>query len=498
MDEHRSVALRVGAKTHCGLVREENQDRISRIQSPFGDVFIVADGMGGHKGGATAAQMLIDGFDEHLRGLPPGAPPATALQEAAALTNAGIYRRAQGADPHLAKMGATGVLALVTGSRAWIAHAGDSRAYLWRNGRLSRLTHDHTLVQRMLDHRILEEEEARDHPDANVVTRAFGQKPDIELDVARPFDLYDGDRLILCSDGLSGYVDDDVIAHLLTVGGEAQAVTEALIDLALQAGGEDNVSVQLIAVQGESPRMAAPAHALAAPLSPEEMSAPVPRRGFLGLLLVPPLILVAFLAGILLPWRVWLPPEPSETAEPEPAVSDSPVTDVQSSTETLAETSALDADIEPGTRRVMPEAEEGQGSRTSAAAPEAEPPTNLPEKEEQPAATTVVRGGLGASTGAPSRLKVLLPERARAPEIPLRIAQSHPGNWSTPERLGGRPAQFLTVGHVYYRRGFAQQATDLAGELDYKAFLWPREVETAWGEAKVLVVLRPRSRPPGT
>src|SRR5262245_65488997 len=99
MEETLSVSLRIGAKAHRGLVREENQDRISRLLSPFGDVFVVADGMGGHEGGATAAQLLIDRLGEHLRALPPEMPPDEALRQAAAQTNADICERAAGNPP---------------------------------------------------------------------------------------------------------------------------------------------------------------------------------------------------------------------------------------------------------------------------------------------------------------------------------------------------------------------------------------------------------------
>lgn len=305
MEKNPSVSLRVGAGAHQGLVREENQDRISRIQSPCGELFIVADGMGGHEGGATAAQMLIDGLTEHLRAVPPEMPPDEALRQATERANADIFRRARGSDPRLARMGATGVLALVQGSTAWIAHAGDSRAYLWRDGQLTRLTRDHTLVQRMVDHQMLNEEEARHHPDAHVVTRSFGQRAEIEMEIAPALELLDGDRLLLCSDGLSGLVEDAAIARVLTEQSDAQAATEALIDLALRAGGSDNISVQLIAVQTDAEERPA-----AVPVAQE------PHRGLPGALLWVPLILVLVLAGFMLPWRSWLAP----AAEPQPSV----------------------------------------------------------------------------------------------------------------------------------------------------------------------------------
>ncbi len=450
MEETRPISLRIGAGAHRGLVREENQDRISRLLSPFGDVFVVADGMGGHEGGATAAQLLIDRLGEHLRAQPPGMPPDEALRDAAVRTNVDICEHAR-ADPRLAKMGATVVLALIQGSRAWIAHAGDSRAYLWRDGELARLTRDHTLVQRMVDHQILNEEEARQHPDANVVTRAFGQNPEIEIEVT-PLELADGDRLLLCSDGLSGYVDDTAIARALSGDGDAQALADSLIALALQAGGEDNVSVQLLAVHDEPTQAAAPPRRkLSAPPPPveplpvEKTPAEERRRGLSGFLLVLPLILVAGLAGILLPWRDWLAPAPPEPAAPEATMPEQPAT------------SDLTEPTDPY------------------AGPLAEPPPG--------------------STPPPPRVTVVSPAGAEAPEVRQRVLRAYPGNWSTPEPLDDRLAGALEEGRVYFRSGFGPAAASLARELGYPAAPWPEGLARDHLEADLLVLYPGRPVP---
>lgn len=440
MGESRPISLRIGAGAHRGLVREENQDRISRIQSPFGELFIVADGMGGHEGGATAAQMLIDGVDAHLRAQPPETPPEEALRRAAQQANDDIYRRSRD-DRRLAKMGATGVLALVQGHHAWIAHAGDSRAYLWREGRLERLTRDHTLVQRMVDHQILNEDEARHHPDANVVTRGFGQSPEIELEVASPLELHAGDRLLLCSDGLSGYVDDDAIAQALAAGGEAQEITDALIGLALRAGGEDNVSLQLIAVQREE---AAP---VAVPTAASTPRAAVPveaetRRGMPTFFLLLPLLLVALLAGFLLPWQDWLAPAPPEIAAPEETAN---LTDPTNRTDQTDPTDPFGA---AGTEPALP-----------ATAPETAPPQ-------------------------PPRVTVVIPPGLAQPEVKQRVLREYPGNWSSPEPLAGP----LVEERIYFRPGFDTAAAHLAQELGYAAAPWPEDLAREHAEADLLVV----------
>ncbi|HYU35060.1 MAG TPA: protein phosphatase 2C domain-containing protein, partial [Thermoanaerobaculia bacterium] len=300
-----SPALRIGAGAHRGKVREENQDRISRFRCPAGEVFVVADGVGGYQGGAEAAEIVINGLESHLSELPAGTPVADALREAARRTSADVHRRAQSGDPATANMGATGVLVLIAGHLAYVGHAGDSRAYLLRGGELVRLTRDHTRVQQMLERNLLSEEEAREHPDASIVTRAFGKDPDLDLEVAAPFELCEGDLLLLASDGLCGYVDDERIQAALLAGGDAQETADRLIGLALDAGGQDNVSVQVIAVPAA---VAAPAVA-AAPLPAAGLpaaAAPGGRRRPLAWVAVAILLVFAFLAGLLLPWDRWI------------------------------------------------------------------------------------------------------------------------------------------------------------------------------------------------
>lgn len=240
------LSLRVGAKSHAGMVRSENQDRMSRFTSPLGEVFIVADGMGGHQGGLTAVVMTIDGFDTFLGNAVPQSSIPDALRNAAQKTNERVYRLANSNDPSTAKMGSTVVLTLIDADQVWIGHVGDSRAYLYRSGEVTRLTKDHSMVQKMVDHDMLTEEQARNHPDASVITRAFGQLPELELEVSGPLELLPGDGVLLCTDGLSGYVGDEQIAETIQRYSGAQEVSAALIDLALAAGGEDNVTVQYI------------------------------------------------------------------------------------------------------------------------------------------------------------------------------------------------------------------------------------------------------------
>lgn len=248
------------AQCHPGLVRQENQDSVLRARVALGDLLIVADGIGGYKGGATASRMVVEEFERHLAALPPGFSPERAIREASAQANSAILQAAAAPDSPYRQMGSTVVVALLQagGSAAspavaWVGNVGDSRAYLVRQGRLSCLTHDHSVVQTLLRRNLITPEEALRHPDASVLTRSLGHQPEVEIDIA-PFPLEPGDTLLLCSDGLWGFVAEQLIEQAAadpTL--SLEAASAALLDLALAAGAPDNVGIQMARLE--------PAHA---------------------------------------------------------------------------------------------------------------------------------------------------------------------------------------------------------------------------------------------
>jgi PPM family protein phosphatase len=240
-----SSPLEVGALSETGYVRDENQDRMSWSPVPLGQLYIVADGMGGHNGGALAAETAVQELQRHISQAPVGEPVDQVIHAAFKKANETVYARAHSGDPATEGMGTTAVLLLISGQVAKLAHVGDSRAYLYRNGRLSQLTTDHTVVQRMVQAGMLKPEEAADHPDASVLERAVGSKPDIEVDIRNEL-LREGDAILLCSDGLSGYVADAQIESVLHSQGTVRETAENLVKLALEKGGKDNVTVQLV------------------------------------------------------------------------------------------------------------------------------------------------------------------------------------------------------------------------------------------------------------
>ena len=240
-----SACLELGALSETGYVRDENQDRMSWSPVPLGQLYIVADGMGGHNGGALAAEIAVQELQRHISQAPVGEPVEQVIHAAFKKANETVYAKAHSGDPATEGMGTTAVLLLISDQVANLAHVGDSRAYLYRNGRLAQLTTDHTVVQRMVQAGMLKPEEAADHPDASVLERAIGSKPDIEVDIRNEL-LREGDAILLCSDGLSGYVADAQIESVLRSQGTVRETAENLVKLTLEKGGKDNVTVQLV------------------------------------------------------------------------------------------------------------------------------------------------------------------------------------------------------------------------------------------------------------
>ena len=285
MDPH-SERLEVGALSETGYAREENQDRMSGAQVPLGHLYIVSDGMGGHKGGALAAQMAVEELQRHISQAAASEPVDAMIEAAFKAANDAVYQRAHSGDSAVEGMGTTAVLLLVSGRIAKLAHVGDSRAYLYRDNTLSRLTKDHTVVQRMVEAGMLKPDEAADHPQSSVLERAIGSAPTVQVDISN-HQLQEGDALLLCSDGLCGYVADSQIDAVLRFQGPVQETTANLVRLALETGGRDNVTVQLIRYGARKPaappKQTRPAKALS-PVTATATTREVPPRPGRGLL----------------------------------------------------------------------------------------------------------------------------------------------------------------------------------------------------------------------
>jgi len=234
------------AGTDVGRTRSGNEDSYFCGRT----VFAVADGLGGHQGGevasaaAVAPLAALDG-----RELTDPTEAAEALTAAIREANAAIIDQAAG-DPGLWGMGTTVTAAALAGDRhLQLAHVGDSRAYLLRDGSFGQVTTDHTVVGELVRRGRLTPAQAAVHPERSILTRAVGLDPSIPVDTPDPLELAPGDQVLLCSDGLTEVVPDATIAELLSGEGEGEAACGSLIDAANAAGGPDNITVVLLRVR---------------------------------------------------------------------------------------------------------------------------------------------------------------------------------------------------------------------------------------------------------
>src|SRR5258708_17553717 len=256
--------LAVGsARTNVGQVRENNEDKVSLWGLDGVILAIVADGMGGAAAAEVDSRLTVDAVQADLLGASRGSDNLPALSEtdlssrlvdAIHDANKAVVQRAQD-EPTLKGMGTTSTLALIRGNRAMIAHVGDSRAYIvdGKEGWINQVTDDHSFVQALVASGHITPEQAKQHPMGNVLYRALGQSLELEVDIYTRY-LKAGDRLVICSDGLTRHLQPADIAKIVLENEDPQEATQGLIELANSRGGEDNVSAVVImmqAVEGE-------------------------------------------------------------------------------------------------------------------------------------------------------------------------------------------------------------------------------------------------------
>ncbi len=204
-----------GNKSDLGKVRQANEDYFGTYKGAFGELFIVCDGMGGYKGGRVASTTAVEAIKKHFETVKPASDMRIELFNSLKAADREISLKAQG-DIELSKMGSTAVVAIIRENRLFFAHIGDSRIYRVRDEEIERLTRDHSLVQEMVDKAIITEEQAEQHPQKNVILRSLGPNGNSEPQVdPRDEVLFKDDYLILCSDGLTGHVEDREIKDIV-------------------------------------------------------------------------------------------------------------------------------------------------------------------------------------------------------------------------------------------------------------------------------------------
>jgi serine/threonine protein phosphatase PrpC len=274
MDDNRSwpapgtwpPGLQVAGLTDTGLVRPHNEDYVGCYVPPDpqqlagkGSIYLVADGMGGHNAGQVASQGAVEFVVGQYYG-DVTHDPRTSLVRAFRVANQRLLAQAQ-SDPSQAGMGTTLVTAVILGRKVYVANVGDSRAYVVNGKGIVQITEDHSWVAEGERHGQLTPGQARQHPHRNLVTRALGSRPSVDVDLFEG-ELHAGDMLLLCTDGLTGPVGDREIAAIVRTHPPEEAA-RLLVARANERGGHDNVSVLIVARQEQ-----------AGPLPPEEVPWP--------------------------------------------------------------------------------------------------------------------------------------------------------------------------------------------------------------------------------
>jgi serine/threonine protein phosphatase PrpC len=391
-DNPRELTLTVHHRSDAGRVRDHNEDYLgyrqpeeSELRAEAGWLYAVADGVGGARAGEVASklavQTLLAAYYHSYQ-----EAPADRLREAFAEANRAVHERASEQEgPH--RMGTTLVAVAIRGRELTVTNVGDSRAYLIHEGQIHQITHDHSVVAQLVAQGVITPQQAESHPRRHIISRSIGARPEVEADVfAEAF--LPGDRLLLCSDGLTEHVtDDEILAAMQDE--DAESSVQRLVDLANERGGTDNTTVLVVRALREREDRLPP---LALP--PETEEAPLPqrsRRPWIGVIVA---IVLACAAGLAAGTFMLLSPTPTPTATatatPLPAVAtptltattvpapmpipvDSPSAEPTPGTVEVPRTATL----EPPTATSLPQA-------TGTAAPR---PTAMPSPSDTPIAT---------------------------------------------------------------------------------------------------------------
>ena len=243
------MRLRYASLTHRGMVRGNNQDFVGEfVRENRWALFLVADGMGGHQKGEVASNMAVNLFGEFFqREDREGSNPTETLLKIFREVNRSILLEGR-RDPLTNGMGTTLTLLLVKGEKAWVGHIGDSRLYRIRNQRIEQLTQDHSVVCRLVRNGLLTPEQAKNHPQKNVIYQSLGLKEEINPDILSSLSLRPGDRFLLCSDGISNVLSDQELLRFSSQKDPQKAVS-FLIEEANRRGSPDNVTVSLVDIE---------------------------------------------------------------------------------------------------------------------------------------------------------------------------------------------------------------------------------------------------------
>ncbi len=239
------MRIECGACNDQGKIRTSNEDQY--LANAQKKIFLVADGMGGHAAGEVASQMAASTIEESLSKSELSTDPEAILQQAVQDANIRVYN-AQRNHPEYRGMGSTLTILTFLENRYYIAHVGDSRAYLFRNGNITQVTRDHSVVWQLYEENLIAKEDLSRHPRKNLITRSIGTQPQVEADI-QGNQVFENDIFLLCSDGLTDVLSDMQIQQFLTMNGKTpQEISEMLIEAANAGGGPDNITVVIVRI----------------------------------------------------------------------------------------------------------------------------------------------------------------------------------------------------------------------------------------------------------
>jgi serine/threonine protein phosphatase PrpC len=246
------IVISHGCQSDKGMVREENQDSygltpptLGDLNTPKGVLFVVADGMGGHRAGRQASELAVATITSSYASAAT-TPVAELIRNAMGEANAAIYTKA-GSDPAFRGMGTTCTVLVFQESSYWIGHIGDSKVFLITSDELRQVTTDHSRVWDLYCKGVITREQARVHPERNVLTRAMGKQADAAPDISGPLPLSAGMWFLMCTDGLTNHLEEEEIRRMVA-GRAPQVAADELVALANARGGTDNVTVVIIRV----------------------------------------------------------------------------------------------------------------------------------------------------------------------------------------------------------------------------------------------------------
>jgi len=334
-----ALDLRAAKLTDVGKARPHNEDYVDysipsdpRQLALKGSIFAVADGMGGHQAGEVASRAAVEAAIAHYQA-DTAHDVGTSLIRAFRAANQQLYAQAEG-DPEKGGMGTTLVAAVLLGQKVYVANVGDSRAYLINNRGITQITEDHSWVEEQVRAGLLNEEQARRHPQRNLVTRALGSKPAVEVDLFEG-EIVAGDTLLLCSDGLTGRVTDQEIADIVREHPPSEAARR-LVALANERGGNDNITVLIINAEEATPTVRAPIPAASKPQSAQR-----PRKLPILAVLGGLILLGGVVTGVLLASRILRGPSGQDATEtPALSITVSPATATSGTAQVATSTGA--------------------------------------------------------------------------------------------------------------------------------------------------------------